>query len=215
MPGQIAAILGYEDDNDVFVAEYDRVKSLVRQLLWNEQDGIFENGIGMAVSRRDSHHELLSATRRYRHNRHRQIAWCVRFAQSPGVLGQVRHSRLLERPGISGSILLASDIWGLQNYLVYQAIKSYGRTEVALEFAEKSYDLFRRTGGPSANQRAILCWEKRWRRRSLHLGRTLVPHHDGAVHRRESLDGLRLRGTATSAPKVNSSVSNGRSIAMT
>src|SRR6059058_5978610 len=40
---KIAAILGYEDDNRRFVAEYDRVKSLVRRLLWNEQEGIFEN----------------------------------------------------------------------------------------------------------------------------------------------------------------------------
>jgi hypothetical protein len=31
---KIAAILGYEDDNRRFVAEYDRVRSLVRQLLW-------------------------------------------------------------------------------------------------------------------------------------------------------------------------------------
>src|SRR5258708_23495472 len=34
------------------------------------------------------------------------------------------------------------DIWGPTNYRVYQAINRYGEDEVALEFAEKSYELF-------------------------------------------------------------------------
>jgi hypothetical protein len=40
---KIAAILGYEDDRQRFTADYDRIGKLVRQYLWNEQDGIFEN----------------------------------------------------------------------------------------------------------------------------------------------------------------------------
>src|SRR5579862_743731 len=39
-------------------------------------------------------------------------------------------------------LLGRGDIWGPTNYLVYQAINRYGEDEVALEFAEKSYDLF-------------------------------------------------------------------------
>lgn len=34
------------------------------------------------------------------------------------------------------------DIWGPTNYLVYEGLNRYGEDEVALQFAQKSYDLF-------------------------------------------------------------------------
>jgi len=77
--------------------------------------------------------------------------------------------------GISGSILLARHIWGPTNYLVYQAINRYGEDEVALEFAEKSYDLSWRTGKPISEPTSnTMPGRERRRRRSLHVGRTPV-----------------------------------------
>src|SRR5215469_6942033 len=40
---RIATILGHADDSRRFAAEYDKMKSLMRRLLWNGRDGIFEN----------------------------------------------------------------------------------------------------------------------------------------------------------------------------
>jgi neutral trehalase len=40
---KIAEILGQEDDRRRFTADYERMKSTMRQELWNEKDGIYPN----------------------------------------------------------------------------------------------------------------------------------------------------------------------------
>ena len=141
---KIAAILGYEDDKRRFVAEYDRVKSLVRKLLWNEQDGIFENRYW------DGHFSRrLSPT-----NFYPLLAGIATPAQAKRM---VREHLLNSRefwgkyviptisrndPAFQDQYYWRGDIWGPTNYLVYQGINRYGEDEVALEFAEKSHDLF-------------------------------------------------------------------------
>jgi putative isomerase len=40
---RIAAILGKDADSRKFAAEYEHMKQLVREKLWNEKDGIYEN----------------------------------------------------------------------------------------------------------------------------------------------------------------------------
>jgi hypothetical protein len=141
---KIAAILGYEDDNRRFVAEYDRVKSLVRQLLWNEQDGIFENRYWDGrFSKR------LSPT-----NFYPLLAGIATTAQAKRMVREhllnpeefwgkyVIPTTSRNDPAFQDQYYWRGDIWGPTNYLVYQAINRYGEDEVALEFAEKSYDLF-------------------------------------------------------------------------
>jgi hypothetical protein len=141
---KIAAILGYEDDNRRFVAEYDKVKSLVRQLLWNEQDGIFENRYWDGrFSKR------LSPT-----NFYPLLAGIATTAQAKRMVREhllnseefwgkyVIPTISRNDPAFQDQYYWRGDIWGPTNYLVYQAIKRYGEDEVALEFAEKSYDLF-------------------------------------------------------------------------
>lgn len=141
---KIAAILGYEDDNRRFVADYDRVKSLVRKLLWNEQDGIFENRYW------DGHFsKRLSPTNFY--------PLLAGIATPEQAKRMVREHLLNSKefwgkyviptisrndPAFQDQYYWRGDIWGPTNYLVYQAINRYGEDEVALEFAEKSYDLF-------------------------------------------------------------------------
>ena len=141
---KIAAILGYEDDNRRFVAEYDRVKSLVRQLLWNEQDGIFENRYWDGrFSKR------LSPT-----NFYPLVAGIATTKQAKRMVREhllnpeefwgkyVIPTISRNDPAFQDQYYWRGDIWGPTNYLVYQAINRYGEDEVALEFAEKSYDLF-------------------------------------------------------------------------
>lgn len=40
---KIATLLGHDDDSRNFLAEYEHLKQLIREKLWNEQDGIYES----------------------------------------------------------------------------------------------------------------------------------------------------------------------------
>jgi len=141
---KIAGILGYEDDNRHFVAEYDKVKSLVRKLLWNEQDGIFENRYWDGrFSKR------LSPT-----NFYPMLAGIATPEQAKRMVREhllnseefwgkyVIPTISRNDPAFQDQYYWRGDIWGPTNYLVYQGINRYGEDEVALEFAQKSYTLF-------------------------------------------------------------------------
>jgi Trehalase len=141
---KIAAILGNEDDSRDFMAEYERVKSLVRKLLWNEQDGIFEN----------RHWDGRFSKRLSPTNFYPLLAGIA----TPEQAKRIVHEHLINPEEFWGKYVIPTasrndpafpdqyywrgDIWGPTNYLVYQAINRYGEDEVALEFAKKSYDLF-------------------------------------------------------------------------
>ena len=141
---KIASILGYQDDNRRFVAEYDRIKSLMLKLLWNEQDGIFENRYWDGrFSKR------LSPT-----NFYPLLAGIATSGQSKRMVREhllnpkefwgkyVIPTISRNDPAFQDQYYWRGDIWGPTNYLVYQSINRYGEDEAALEFAEKSYDLF-------------------------------------------------------------------------
>jgi hypothetical protein len=141
---KIAAILGYEDDNRRFVAEYDRVKSLVRKLLWNEQDGIFENRYWNGhFSKRLSptnFYPLLAGIATPEQAKRMVREHLLNSEEFWGKYVIPTISR--NDPAFQDQYYWRGDIWGPTNYLVYQAINRYGEDDVALEFAEKSYDLF-------------------------------------------------------------------------
>ena len=141
---KIAAVLGYEDDNRRFVAEYDRVKSLVRQLLWNEQDGMFENrywdGRFSKKLSPTNFYPLLAgiATTEQAKRMVREHLLNPKEFWGKYVIPTISRND----PAFQDQYYWRGDIWGPTNYLVYQAINRYGEDEAALEFAEKSYDLF-------------------------------------------------------------------------
>ena len=141
---KIAAILGDEDDKRRYLAEYESVKSLVRKLLWNEQDGIFEN------RHWDGHFSRrLSPTNFYP---------LLAGIATPDQARRMVREHLLNSEEFWGKYVIPTiarndpafqdqyywrgDIWGPTNYLVYQGINRYGEDEVALEFATKSHELF-------------------------------------------------------------------------
>jgi len=142
--GKIAVILGQEDDAQRLAAEYEHMKQLVRAELWNEQDGIYENRFWDGQF---SKH--LSPTNFY-----------PMFAgiATPDQAKRMVEEHLLNPKEFWGTYVAPTiarndpafpdqdywrgNIWGPTNYMLYEGITRYGFDKVALEYAQKSYDLF-------------------------------------------------------------------------
>ena len=141
---KIATILGKEDDAKAFTADYERQKQLIREKLWNEKDGIFENRFWDG-----NFSKRLSPTNFYP---------LLAGVPTPEQAKRMIDEHLLNPKEFWGTYVLPSisrndpafvdqfyvrgTIWPMLNYLVYQGINRYGFDDVALQFATKSYDLF-------------------------------------------------------------------------
>jgi len=141
---KIAKILGKDDDSRHFTADYERIKKAMRQNLWNEEDGIYENRYW------DGHFsKRLSPTNFYP---------LLAGVATPEQADRMVKEHLLNPkefwgqyviptisrsdPAFKGQFYWRGDIWGPTNYLVYEGLNRYGQDDVALQFAEKSYNLF-------------------------------------------------------------------------
>ena len=141
---KVAIILGKEADARQFSEEYARMKKLVQSKLWNDTDGIYENRYWDGrFSKR------LSPTNFY-----------PLFAgiATPGQADRMVNEHLLnpkefwgryviptiarDDPAFADQFYWRGDIWGPTNYMVYEGIDRYHFDQVALEYAEKSYNLF-------------------------------------------------------------------------
>ena len=140
---KIAGILGKQDDERVFAADYARMKAAM-QKLWNDEDGMFENRYWDGrFSKR------LSPTNFYP---------LIAGVATPQQAERMIKSHLLNPDEFWGQYVIPTisrsdaafkeqyywrgDIWGPTNYLVHEGLNRYGQDETALEFAEKSYELF-------------------------------------------------------------------------
>lgn len=141
---KIALILGEVDDSHKFATDYDRIRGLVRQKLWNEKDGMYENRFW------DGHFsKRLSPT-----NFYPMLAGIATPEQAKRMVqehllnprefwGQYVIPTISRTdPAFQDQYYWRGDIWGPTNYLVYEGLDRYGEDEVALQFAEKSYQLF-------------------------------------------------------------------------
>ena len=141
---KIAGILRKDEDSRRFTADYERIKAAMQQKLWNEKDGIYENLYW------DGHFSnRLSPT-----NFYPMLAGVATSDQAKRMIQE----HLLNPKEFWGTYVIPTiarsdaafpdqfywrgDIWGPTNYLVYEGLNRYGEDEVALTFAEKSYDLF-------------------------------------------------------------------------
>jgi hypothetical protein len=141
---QIAHILGKDDDSQRFAADYERIKTAMRQGLWNEADGMYENRSW------DGHFSRrLSPTNFYP---------LLAGVATPQQANRMVKEHLLNPKEFWGKYVIPTiarndatfpdqfywrgDIWGPTNYLVYEGLNRYGLDDLALQFAEKSYDLF-------------------------------------------------------------------------
>lgn len=141
---RIAALLGKTEDSQRLAAEYETMKKRVREKLWNDQDGIYENRFW------DGHFsKRLSPTNFY-----------PMFA---GIATPEQAKRMIEEhllnpkefwgkyvaptiarndPAFPDQFYWRGDIWGPTNYMLYEGINRYRFDKVALQYAQKSYDLF-------------------------------------------------------------------------
>lgn len=141
---KIAEILGKSDDAAKFSAESEHQKQIVREKLWNEQEGIFENRFWNGEF---SKH--LSPT-----NFYPLLAGIPTPQQAKRMIDEhllnpkefwgtyVMPSIARNDPAFVDQFYVRGTIWGPTNYLVYQGINRYGFDKVALEFAQKSYELY-------------------------------------------------------------------------
>jgi glycogen debranching enzyme len=126
-----------------FAADYDRIRGQ-RQKLWNEKDGMYENRFW------DGHFsKRLSPT-----NFYPMLAGIATPEQAKRMVqehllnprefwGQYVIPTISRTdPAFQDQYYWRGDIWGPTNYLVYEGLDRYGEDEVALQFADKSYQLF-------------------------------------------------------------------------
>lgn len=118
----------------------------MRRLLWNEEDGIFENrywsgGFSKRLSP-TSFYPLLAgiATPEQAQRMVREHLLNPKEFWGEYVIPTISRNDA----AFQDQYYWRGDIWGPTNYLVYQGLNRYGEDEAALRFAEKSYDLFMR-----------------------------------------------------------------------
>ena len=141
---KIAAALDNREDSERFAKEHDHMKQLVREKLWNDRDGIFENRFWDGrFSKR------LSPT-----NFYPMFAGLATPDQAERMVKEhllnpkefwgtyVAPSIARNDPAFQGQFYVRGNIWPMLNYLLYEGISRYGFDKVALEFAEKNYNLF-------------------------------------------------------------------------
>jgi hypothetical protein len=141
---RLATILDQQDDSRRFAAEYDRMRRLIQDKLWNERDGIYENRFWDG-----RFSPSLSPT-----NFYPMVAGIATPEQSRRMVRE----HLLNPKEFWGEYVLPTiarndhafsdqfywrgNIWGPTNYMVYQGLNRYGFDREAFQFAEKSYALF-------------------------------------------------------------------------
>lgn len=141
---RLAAILDKDDDRRAFQEDYERMKKLVREKLWSDADGIYENRFWNGqFSKR------LSPT-----NFYPMLAGIATPEQARRMVNEhllsprefwgeyVVPTTPRNDPAFADQYYWRGSIWGPTNYLLYHAIDRYGFDKVALELAEKSYALF-------------------------------------------------------------------------
>jgi Mannosylglycerate hydrolase MGH1-like glycoside hydrolase domain len=141
---KIAATLGNPDDSERFTRDYDRMKQLVREKLWNDADGMFENRFwdGQFSKR-------LSPT-----NFYPLFAGIATPAQAERMVKEhllnpqefwgayVAPTIARNDPAFKDQFYWRGDIWGPTNYMLYEGLERYEFDKVALEYAQKNYALF-------------------------------------------------------------------------
>jgi hypothetical protein len=141
---KIAAILGRDEDEKKFAADYEHMKQLVREKLWNEQDGIYEN-------------------RFWNGQFSKRLSTANFYPLLAGIATPEQAKRMVEEhllnpkefwgtyviptiarndPAFRDQFYWRGAIWGPTNYMIYHGITRYGYDKVALEYAQKNYALF-------------------------------------------------------------------------
>jgi hypothetical protein len=149
--GQMAEILERPEEHDAYTAEYETLKTLINDQLWNPREGFYF----------DRYWDGRFSTHKAASNFYPLLARIPDVARA-----RLIRRRLLNPKEFWGEYVLPSisrddpaftdpanatkqywrgTIWPPTNYLVYQGLKAYGFDNEASEFARKSAELFLRT----------------------------------------------------------------------
>lgn len=141
---KMAAVLGHREDSQRFAGEYEHIKQLVRERLWNDSDGIYENRFWDG---RFSKH--LSPT-----NFYPMFAGIATTDQAERMVKEhllnpqefwgtyVAPTIARNDPAFKDQFYWRGDIWGPTNYMLYEGLDRYQFDKVALDYAQKNYALF-------------------------------------------------------------------------
>ena len=140
----LAGLLGKIEDQRNFQAEYEKISQLVRDKLWNDADGIYENRFWSGeFSKRlspTSFYPMLAGIATPQQAQRMVKEHLLNPKEFWGKYVAPTTSR--SDPAFPDQNYWRGSIWGPTNYLLYHSVDRYGFDDVALEFAEKSYALF-------------------------------------------------------------------------
>jgi len=141
---KIAGILGRTEDEKELAADYDSMKQRMREKLWNEHDGIYES-------------------RFWNGQFSKRLSTANFYPLFAGIATPEQAKRIIDEhllnpkefwgtyvvptiarndPAFPDQFYWRGAIWGPTNYMIYQGITRYGYDKVALEYAQKNYNLF-------------------------------------------------------------------------
>jgi len=143
---QIASVLDKREEYKIYMAEYEKMKTLINDYLWNEKEGFYFDRYwdGRFSSRKAaSNFYPLLARIPNRKNAVRMIKHLLNEKEFWGDYVLPTVSR--DDPAFKDQQYWRGTIWPPTNYLVYQGLKAYNFDAIASEFAQKSSSLFLRS----------------------------------------------------------------------
>ena len=143
---EIANILNLHDDYNLYLQEYEQMKALINEKLWNEREGFyFDRKWDGAFSPRKAASNFYPLVARIADTRRASLL--VRHLLNPKEFwGEyILPSISRDDPLFKEQQYWRGTIWPPTNYLVYQGLKACGFDAVATEFAQKSLSLFLRS----------------------------------------------------------------------
>ena len=145
---QIAAAIGETRDSEKYLAQYDRMKALINDQLWNEKEGFyfdrFWDGRFSAHKAASGFFPLVARIPdEGRARRMLNILLDPKKFWGDYVIPTISRDDPSFKP--DSQQYWRGTIWPPTNYLVYQGLKAYGFDLVASEFAKKSSEMFLRT----------------------------------------------------------------------
>ncbi|MBM3310177.1 MAG: hypothetical protein FJY80_01575 [Candidatus Aminicenantes bacterium] len=147
---EMADILGRPEEHDAYAAEYETLKALINDQLWNPREGFyfdrFWNGKFSTRKAASNFYPLLARIPDEARARllRRRLLNPKEFWGEYVLPSISRDDPAFTDPGNAAKPYWRGTIWPPTNYLVYQGLKAYGFDNEASEFARKSLRLFLR-----------------------------------------------------------------------
>ncbi len=143
---QIARILNKREEYEAYMAEYESMKELINNTLWDEKEGFyFDRHWDGRFSERKASSNFFPLLARIP-DEDRALLMVRRLLNSREFWGDyIIPTISRDDPAFKDQEYWRGTAWPPTNYLVYQGLKAYGFDAIASEFARKSLELFLRT----------------------------------------------------------------------